>query len=278
MNKPLLSLCIVLYNSSFSQSKAVSSLLSLTKELENIQVCLYLNGQCIRDIEIKNINFSVIDNNGENLFLLKNYQNCIQRAKINKSEWIVFFDQDTEITQEYLLVLKSLHSLDTNCVASFPILKAQTKFVSPKTLFHGTLFPSKLLKPGVHKDIDFLGLNSGSAYRVSFLDSISDIDEIFRLDFIDYVFSYCVFKSGQSFNVMDVELNHDMAVLNNKPLDESRAESILAAEYNYYSSYRSKFALYLYKLKLITKLIRSVINKNYLYSKTILIKYLLKMD
>ncbi len=271
-------ICIVLYNESLKNSKVVQSLVKHKNDLEGICANIYLNGDCEKNCRTSEELFDIIDNNGENLYLLKNYQHCIQRAKEVESEWIIFFDQDTEITQEYLLALKSLHSLDSNCVASFPILKAQTKLVSPKTLFHGTLFPSKLLKPGVHKDIDFLGLNSGSAYRVSFLETISDIDEIFRLDFIDYVFSYSVFKSGQSFNVMDVVLDHDMAVLHNKALAQNRAESILAAEYLYYKTYRSKFAFCLYKVKILTKLLKSVASRNYLYSKSTLMKYLLKKN
>ena len=271
-------ICIVLYNSKFSQSKALVSLFENQSYLTNVVLKIYLNGECSADLIINNGIFNIIDNHGKNLYLLENYKNCLQKAVSQHSEWVAFFDQDTEVTKEYLDALNNLTKLDKNCVASFPILKAQTKFVSPKTLFNGALFPSKVLKAGNYSNVDFLGLNSGSVYRVSFLKTIIDIAEEFHLDFIDYVFSHKVYKSGKSFNVMDVVLEHDMAVLNNQSLNKERARSILSAEYKYYRSYRGKFSFYLYKTKLLYKYFKSVMSKNYLYNKKILREFIRKVD
>ena len=119
-------ICIVLYNCDFDRSKAVLSLNKSKESLGNTCINIYLNGKCRQDNVESPPQFNIIDNHGENLYLLDNYRACLKQAVVENSEWIVFFDQDTEITQEYLIELNNLSNLDKDCVASFPILKAQT--------------------------------------------------------------------------------------------------------------------------------------------------------
>ena len=67
-----IAICIVLYNCSLKESTAVQSLVSLKGNLKDIDITLYLNGDCGLDDPLHLYLFNIKDNYGKNLFLLKN--------------------------------------------------------------------------------------------------------------------------------------------------------------------------------------------------------------
>ena len=276
MNRPILSLCIVLYNSSFSESKAISSLLNVRDEIKNITVDIYLNGNCDQDLSEVNELFSVHDNHGANLFLLDNYGHCAKQSKDKNIEWIAFFDQDTEITPAYIKVLKMEINANKQHFAFFPKLIVNEKPISPMRLTFGSSFPLRTMNAGEYKNLDFVGLNSGSVYKIIFLENLQSIEKDFRLDALDNCLSYKLYKSGLPFKVLDVEIQHNLSVMQGEPLNEVRARSILSAEFHYFKLYRNAFEFVIYKVRLLFRLLKSFFKKNYLYKKSILIEYFFK--
>lgn len=268
-------ICIVLYENSFSKSRAINSLLGMQSILKNVNVEIYLNGDCEQDSKLVNQLFNIHDNQGANLFLLENYLDCINLAAQRKEEWIIFFDQDTEITHEYFSELLQEIENSTDQVAFYPQLMAREKAISPIMLTHGSSYPLKPVAPGEYTSIDFVGLNSGSIYKVDYLSGIN-FDSEFQLDFLDCFISYRVFKDKAVFKVLKSTLEHDLSVNNNEPLGLFRARSILSAENYYYKTYRTFFENFIYKIRLCVRLIKSFFNKNYLYQKSLLIEHLFK--
>ena len=247
----MIQICLVLYNCSLAESRAVQSLVSLNKKIQQFSVNIYLNGNCKVNCEYSQENFCIIDNNKQNLYLLPNYYKCIDEAYKSRKKWIAFFDQDTEISLDYInTLLKSIKTFESS-IAFYPFLKSADSIISPIKLKYGiALFPNAL-DAGEQNSIDLVALNSGSVYNIDFIKSLGIIDENFKLDYLDIYISYRVFRSKKSFVVMDTVLEHDLSILNDKPIGAIRDESILSAQYHYYKKYRNKFSYLLYKTGLV---------------------------
>lgn len=244
--------------------------------LKNVNVEIYLNGDCEQDNQLVNQLFNIHDNQGANLFLLENYLDCINIAAHRKDEWIIFFDQDTEITHTYLCSMQEAFRAQVQCVAWYPRLIARDSLVSPVKFFLGSGIRKNVLEPNIYNGVDFIGLNSGSAFRVDFIQFLQNVEDYFRLDCLDYVISHEVMKSNCDFSVIDSVLEHDVSVLNDGPLDLSREKGIISAEYHYYKIYRNKIDFFVYKLKILYRLVRSFFSKKSLYSRTTLLEYLFR--
>lgn len=268
--------CIILYNCNFKDSVALNSLILQLKVADKFKARVYLNGKCKQNITLNDDMFDVIDNKGDNLFLLENYNNCIEFAYKNNYKYIGFLDQDTRITNDYLLKIQKIINANSECVAFYPILLHKDRVISPSKLFFGSPLRNKHLAPGKYKKIDYAGLNSGSILKTNFIKKIGKIDKKFKLDFLDIFISYKIFKSGNPFLVMDTCLEHDLSVLSGNPISILRAESILSAAHYHNKTYRNIISYMAFKIELLLMLIMAFRKSNFVYSKKTLIKYILK--
>lgn len=271
-----ISICIVLYNCSLAKSTAVQALARHNVHLEKFEVNIFLNGESPVDCQVSSDLFNIHDNHGENLFLLKNYQQCMEFSSERGIKWIVFFDQDTLVTLDYLQKIQEAIENRRGQVAFFPLLKAKSISISPLKLFHGFAYPKRVLPIGEHSGIDFVGLNSGSAYNIEFLKNLGPINDNFKLDYLDIYLSLQLNKSKEKFTVIDATLEHDLSILNDEPLGPTRARSILSAEHYYFKNYRGFIGYLLYKLRLLLMLRKAIFKKKYIFEKAIIIEYLFK--
>ena len=104
---------IVLYKISYNKSDSYNSIKknisAINKYFNNLKLILYDNSpfsQVIKEDDINKYNIDYITNiNNEGVSAAYNY--AYQFAQKNKFDWILFFDQDTKINQNYFKHLRN---------------------------------------------------------------------------------------------------------------------------------------------------------------------------
>ncbi|ADN75285.1 hypothetical protein Fbal_1076 [Ferrimonas balearica DSM 9799] len=268
-------ICVVLYNINASQSNTITSLIKNASGLKEYQVFIYTNGNCLIDVSFSSDISVTIKNNFNNLYLAENYRDALSKCVDLSLDWIVFLDHDTSLTSQFFESLNNQILENNGEVAIYPKIYCKGQQFSPKELRFG--FPFKNIDAGEHYLKDYVAINSGSAYRVDFLHNSEAIDSRFPLDYLDYVIcSHVTRSSNYKVSVLNTIIDHDLSVSHNERISEFRANSILNSEREFFTHFRSRFEILLYKLALVKRLMRSIFDNNYLYSSSDIIKYILK--
>lgn len=174
-----------------------------------------------------------------NVGLAKAYNYALKNIGY-QSEWLVTFDQDTFITEDYLTELVEHRDSSPDIVLLAPLVKDQNQQISP--VFSDSLRP-------LHKNLPkkdqlysqmVMVINSGATIRVSFMREIGGYNLDFPLDYLDHWLCWKIFKEKKEIFILNVTLQHELSVLNYADqMNISRYKSILQAEARYYSRYAS---------------------------------------
>ena len=146
-------------------------------------------------------------------------------------------------------------------------MRYKKTFFSPaKDLFGGIIRPIDMRHKGICA-FKVFATGSGSAIKVSFLQSIGGFNELYWLDCLDRWLFSTINNMGGKVYVSDSIVDHELSILNyDKFMDEQRYYNILKYEAIFMKSFHSKADNYLYYLRLLKRTVNlfiTVKNKRY---------------
>lgn len=202
---------VVIYNKSIKESITLKNL----KDIKNHNIVRVV----VDNSTLENINEHLCKEEGYiylsmhgNVGLSKAYNKVLDYLK-NKEGVVVWFDDDTNITQEYFDKLDVEINNRTDVSIFTPIIQGQdNKFWSPN---EARFFKNKQLKNSEDtiKNTNFNAINSCTAVRLEIYKNYR-YDERLFLDQIDHSFFYDMRKKKIKFCKIDVIIKHNFSLKN----------------------------------------------------------------
>ncbi|WP_394188560.1 glycosyltransferase [Paenisporosarcina quisquiliarum] len=165
-----------------------------------------------KELKIANYKFceenyiKYIDMHG-NKGLSKAYNEAIK--ELDNDSWMVIFDQDTDISQDYFVELgKSLNSYP-NVNIHVPIVKSKRCQISPSQLKKYRVKSIELSTPGIYTGIT--AINSGMAIKKEVFNLVGNYNEKIFLDYLDHFFIKEYRKHFKEIAVFNSILNQDFS-------------------------------------------------------------------
>lgn len=234
---------VVLYKQKVEESKTFrtlkETLFSHDKLLENVELILYDNSPAVQEFNVhlyKNVNITY-KHDGRNLGVAAAYNYAWSKAKANGSEWLLLFDHDTEITDDYIKQILELNEMDESVVGVVPKINSENTMISP--VYSHSLRPLQEERPVEGIQIQpVMAINSGALIRISFLNQIGGFNESFPLDYLDHWLFYEIYAKGYKVMVLNVSLEHELSVMDYSRVSLNRYKSIIESEMNFYRNYK----------------------------------------
>jgi GT2 family glycosyltransferase len=258
-----ITMIIVLYKLAIEESKTVKSLKKALANQSylghNLELLLYDNSPEMQDVDpdvFPNIKFTYIHDK-RNLGIATAYNFAFNMAKENGSNWLLLFDHDTEVTEDYVKHFGTLQSYETNVAAVVPIINYENTIISP--VMSNTLRPLQAEKPSAgFQQTPVMAINSGSLIRVEFLKEIDGFNNRFPLDYLDHWLFYEIYARGYYVHVLNTTLEHELSVMDYSRVSITRYQSILNSEILFYKEYKKEL-LSSYKIQLVKRLLKQVL-------------------
>jgi GT2 family glycosyltransferase len=258
-----ITMIIVLYKLTIEESKTVKSLKkALANQLvlgQNLELLLYDNSPEMQDFDpdaFPNIKFTYIHDK-RNLGIATAYNFAFNTAKENGSNWLLLFDHDTEVTEDYVKHFGTLQSFGPNVAAVVPIINYENTTISP--VMSNTLRPLQEEKPSAgFQRTPVMAINSGSLIRVEFLKAIDGFNNRFPLDYLDHWLFNEIYAKGYNVHVLNTSLEHELSVMDYSRVSITRYQSILDSEILFYKEYKREL-LSTYKIQLVKRLLKQVL-------------------
>lgn len=192
-----------------------------------------------------------------NLGVAAAYNYAFATAIENGSEWLLLFDDDTELTLEYVEQVMNLDEKNNHIVAVVPKIKNENQMISP--VYSNPLRPLQGERPAAGIQVNpVMAFNSGSLIRVSFLHEIGGFNEEFPLDYLDHWLYHEIYSRGYQVWVLDVYLEHELSVMDYSRVSLTRYKSILESENKYFKKYQQN--LYKsYKIHLAKRFLKQIL-------------------
>jgi GT2 family glycosyltransferase len=277
---------IVVYNCEINKSKTINSLLSvMTKKyryiLDNFKLIIYDNSereqQIIIDFPFQYTYFHSNINGG----VAKAYNYAFTKAKKECAEWLMLFDQDTLLNEDYFISMyNALVSLDNvkDIVACIPKILHENVFFSPAKVLWGEIHrPINYLFSGVSEK-EIMAIGSSAVVRTSFIEEINGFNELFWLDYLDQWLFHTIYSRGKKVYVINTFIKHELSIFNfNNLMNEGRYENQLKYETIYMKLYTSRYEYVFFLLRLIRRSIILFLTANNKKYFTITIKHLINI-
>jgi hypothetical protein len=198
---------------------------------------------------------------GRNLGTSGAYNHAMEFAESLGAPWLLLFDQDTTVSQEYLpRMLEYSHRFqnDSQISTVVPFVHSHGTLVSPRSL--GRFNRVKQIPStfdGVYKRKAY-AVNSATLMRVAALREIGGYSEDFWLDLSDVYAFQAMYRRGRyMFIAGDLHLQHSIAALDfDKEMTPHRYRNFLAAESAYVDLYTSPPEQALHLLRLLARTVR----------------------
>lgn len=260
---------VVFYKQKIEDSKTFrslnSSLFNENEYLSETEIILYDNSpdkQSFNADKYSHVNMNYV-HDSRNLGIATAYNYAWSVAQQNKSEWLILFDHDTDVTKEYILKIMKLKELDQEIAAVVPKVNYEGERISP--VYSHSLRPLSIEKPehGIQEK-PVMGINSGAMIRLHFINNINGFNKGFALDYLDHWLFYEIYARGYKVNVLDVTLEHELSVMDYSRVSLARYKSILESELNFYKHYKSDL-LTAYRIQLAKRFLKQLLtvkNKN----------------
>lgn len=234
---------VVLYRCELAQSQSVSSLFKILREhpelARHFSLLLYDNSPQPQDHTMPATLPTDYVHDPLNGGLATAYNFALERAEAEQRSWLLLFDQDTVLTEEFLFELvesaRTLHG------------QAQVGAIVPKLLVRGAIYspeanfldqvrhPYRSLQT-VKKEVvgvqqgHLNAFNSGATLRVSAMRASGGFPMQFWLDYLDHAVFRALFVGGFRIYVMRAELAHNSSLAEVKSLPLWRLRNILQAQ------------------------------------------------
>jgi GT2 family glycosyltransferase len=235
---------VVLYKLKPEESKTFQTLKpimnSTISPFKDIELIIYDNSPTKHDFtppRIEGIHITYY-HDPRNLGIASAYNYAWSAAKENNSQWLLLLDHDTELTQEYFNSILTIEDVPENVAAVVPKINSENTMISP--VYSHSLRPLKEERPspGV-QDQPVMAINSGALISVPFLNEINGFNEDFPLDYLDHWLFYKIYEKGRKVYLIDVELEHELSVLDYTRVSLQRYQSILNSEVNFYQNFKT---------------------------------------
>ena len=200
---------VVVFNMSVNDSITIENLKGIKAHTINIIVV----DNSVKEFNNKDIcrvnNWSYISMNG-NAGLSKAYNAALDYLK-NKQGMVIWFDDDTDVTQEYFDELGKSTYRYLDCDIFVPIIQGQDgKFWSPNEYHY---LRNKQLK-NIYQEINdkrFNAINSCAAVRLSVYENYRYTEKLF-LDQVDHQFFEDQRRMNRKFKKMDIVIHHNFSI------------------------------------------------------------------
>ncbi|MFS0821591.1 glycosyltransferase [Bacillus sp. 1P02SD] len=250
------SIVIVVYKQLIEECKTFKTLMSHRDKLKNVQITIYDNSpekQEFNEKVYEGLSLSYI-HDSRNLGISTAYNFAFNRAKESGCEWLLLFDHDTEITDEYIEKVMNINKVEEDIVAVVPKIYSKNKLISP--VFSDSVRPLQVEQPkeGVQNK-PVMAINSGALLRISFLTDIGGFNKQFPLDYLDHWLFYMVYANGYKVLLIDESLEHDLSIMDYSNISLGRYRSILDSEILFYKNYKTDL-FPSYKKQLVKRLIK----------------------
>lgn len=190
------------------------------------------------DFTKEGINYS---HHPENLGLSVAYQSAFEQMPA-KTDWLLLLDQDTLLTEAYLMQASQMMQTATNqpIAVIVPKIVASQQQISPIYADEYIRSGFQAVDSGLTND-RLMAINSASLWQRDFLKLIGGFSKEFPLDFLDHWLFYEVYQKQWQIAVLNTTLTHDLSVFDYEKVSVRRYESILAAEKRYYTCYETRW-------------------------------------
>lgn len=231
MTNKSIQVVVVLYGMRAEQSVALQTFMHYSKALvDGFHLCIYNNST---DITVDYPQAEVV-NAPSNDGLAKAYNHALSRAEQHGCPWLLLLDQDTELTEEYLVALsRFVRSADSEKhVAAVPRLLENGIQMSPTTYraWRGVVWrqnPLRSTQKSFAKGEVVTAFNSGALMNVTMLRLLNGFDEQYPLDMLDHRMFYRFHQKGLPVAVLSVELAHSLS--ENGTMGNERYQAYLMA-------------------------------------------------
>jgi GT2 family glycosyltransferase len=234
---------VVLYRCELAHSQSVSSLFKILREhpelAKHFSLLLYDNSPEPQDHTMRATFPTDYVHDPSNGGLATAYNFALARAEAEQCPWLLLFDQDTVLTEEFLFELVesagTLHG-QAQVGAIVPKLLVRGAIYSPEENFlHQVRHPYRSLRT-VKKDAvgvqqgHLNAYNSGATLRVSAMRAIGGFPLQFWLDYLDHAVFRALFVGGFRIYVMRAQLVHNSSLAEVTSLPLWRLRNILQAQ------------------------------------------------
>lgn len=177
---------VVIYNTRCEGSLSLNSLFMIKLVNLKILVCDNSTKFNIKDANVRYCNkygIEYMDMKG-NVGISKAYNKAL--SKIDNDNWVVIFDQDTEIPREYFDELNNSILKYPHVYIHVPVVKSNNTQISPCLISNYNVKKTTLESPGLYRHIT--AINSGMAIRRDVFYKVGGYNEDIFLDYLDHYF------------------------------------------------------------------------------------------
>ena len=168
--------------------------------------------------------------------------------------WLLLFDQDSEVPNDFLSILAGLtsqYSAKDNVAAIVPCVWHQNRMLSPKKVRFGAL---GRLQAGYRGECnaEVMAINSGAALRTSFLREIAGFNTSYPLDYLDHWLFRTIYAKNKKVVVSAANIRHELSVSDyRKNVSSDRYRSIVSSEARFICSQKSRAEVCFYLFRLL---------------------------
>jgi len=186
--------------------------------------------------------------------ICKPYNKGLEIALYNNKKWLLLLDQDTELTDNYLLELNKVLVKDNSYVSVVPVVYSNNTIISPtRYSFLGRMKP---IGKGEYGRIinNITAINSGACINVDFLLEIDGFNELFPLDMLDHWLYYEINKNKKYTFILNSRIKHNLSVNNYNTLTIERYERMIKSEKEFFVKIKHKKLIF--KIKILLRLLK----------------------
>ncbi len=203
---------VVIYEINLDDSLTLQSLIriqTLTPDFPNILVYDNSFENKYNEKYSENITYYRHDSTNTGVGGAYNYAAKLANS-INKA-WLILFDQDTKINDDYLKELQSSFNTFPNEKLFCPNVCANNKIISPSFYFAYRAFSFNEPKSGILKSLNFTLINSGLVIKLSELEKVGGYDNELALDYSDHYFFWKYKKRNRNFVAINCVNLHNLS-------------------------------------------------------------------
>lgn len=139
------------------------------------------------------------------------YNYALEVGKNEQKEWLMLFDQDTNISDTYFDEMEKCLEIYPQQTLFCPIVRSGNSIVSPTYYVAEKPIKPRRLKPGLLKTKFYTIINSGITIQLRELDSLGGYDSDLPLDLSDHNFFRKYKKKHEKFVLIDAVNLHDLS-------------------------------------------------------------------
>lgn len=193
---------VVVYETELKKSQTLLSLAHIKAKGENLaEVLVFDNSRVSRQNNTFANIVTYYVHNSNNIGVAGAYNYAMDFGESLKKEFLVLFDQDTEVHPAFFSALSQAISNHPSMSLFCPTILSGTKIISPTYYYFHKPFFYKTSKIGPIKNRFYTALNSGLVVKVSALKELGGYDMELPLDYSDHYF-IARFKKHYSYFVV----------------------------------------------------------------------------